>query len=293
MTANGQRPAWALKLDVKNFFPSIHNATLFAIIARMIRHPELLWLTRTLLFHDPTTDYRFQSRRRHAYGPGTPYYPVPPNKSLFGKRNECGLPIGNLTSQFWGNVYLNEFDQFVKRTLKCRYYVRYVDDMILLAEDRETLVRWREAIAEFLCEQLKLKLRPELTVPLAVGRGIDFVGWKTWWNRRLPRRRTLGSLRARLELFERAAVRPVWSGVARSINLRRRDEAGSVDRLRSVVASYSGHLLTAWRYGPGRTHGKSIPGWRCSSSDRAGYSTDAGLQAQWRGHDPSSLNIGG
>lgn len=242
VTANGQRLAWALKLDVKNFFPSIHKETLFAIIARMIRHPELLWLTRTLLFHDPTTDYRFQSRRRHAYGPGTPYYPVPPHKSLFGKRNELGLPIGNLTSQFWGNVYLNELDQFVKRTLKCRYYVRYVDDMILLAEDRGTLVQWREAIAEFLREQLKLELRPELTEPLAAGKGIDFVGWKTWWNRRLPRRRTLGSLRARVEGFERSAVRTVWDGLARHIDLTRQHKANSVERLRSVLASYSGHL---------------------------------------------------
>jgi retron-type reverse transcriptase len=250
-TANGHRPAWALKLDVANFFPSIHKATLFRIIARQTTNPELVWLTRILLFHDPTTNYHFQSRKRHAYGPGTPYYPVPRHKSLFGKRNERGLAIGNLTSQFWGNVYLNELDQFVKRSLKCRSYVRYVDDMVLLAEEPERLIGWREAIVEFLHERLKLELRPEMTEPSAVGKGIDFVGWKTWCNRRLPRRRTLRNMRERLEQFERAAVRPVWSGVARSIDLRRREEAGSVDRLRSVVASYSGHLrhglaLRAW-----------------------------------------------
>ena len=252
VTANGQRPAWALKLDVANFFPSIHKETLFTIIGRQIRHPELLWLTRTLLFHDPTTDYRFQSKRDGVLPPGDPRYPVPPQKSLSGKRNERGLAIGNLTSQFWGNVYLNELDQFVKRTLKCRYYVRYVDDMILLAEEPETLIGWREAIVEFLRERLKLELRPEMTEPLAVGNGIDFVGWKTWWNRRLPRRRTLGNLRERVEQFERAAVRPVWSGVARSIDLRRSDEAGSVDRLRSVLASYSGHLR----------HGAALQEWQ-------------------------------
>src|SRR5947209_15838464 len=59
VTVNGQRPAWALKLDVSSFFPSIDKETLFAILARKIKHPELLWLTRTLLFHDPTADYRF------------------------------------------------------------------------------------------------------------------------------------------------------------------------------------------------------------------------------------------
>ena len=120
-TANGRRPAWALKLDVANFFPSIDKATLYAIIARRIKNPEIRWLTRTILFHDPTTNYRFQSRGRRMPGPQSPAYPVPPRKSLFGKGNARGLPIGNLTSQFWGNVYLNELDHFVKRTLQCRW----------------------------------------------------------------------------------------------------------------------------------------------------------------------------
>src|SRR5439155_17565212 len=119
------------------------------------RHPELLWLTRTLLFHDPTTDYRFRSLRAAAPGPGSAGYPVPPRKSLFGKGNERGLPIGNLTSQFWGNVYLNALDQFAKRHLGCRYYVRYVDDMILLATDLAELVRTRRQIEAFLCERFK------------------------------------------------------------------------------------------------------------------------------------------
>lgn len=119
-TANGKRPAWALKLDVANFFPTIDKQRLYEIIARQIRDPELLWLTRVLLFHDPTTNYRFRSIGFEMAHPETPDYPIPSRKSLFGKDNELGLPIGNLTSQFWGNAYLNEVDQFVKRTLKCR-----------------------------------------------------------------------------------------------------------------------------------------------------------------------------
>jgi hypothetical protein len=159
------------------------------------------------------------------------------------------VPIGNLTSQFWGNVYLNDLDHFVKRTLKCQQYLRYVDDMVLLASDREALVQWCAAIATFLRERLKLELRPELTTPFPVSRGIDFVGWRTWWNRRLPRRRTLGNLRTRLETFERTAVRPMWGGRARRIDLRRQDAAGSVARLQAVLASYAGHLRhgAAWR----------------------------------------------
>ena len=203
MTANGKRPGWALKLDVASFFPSIHKETLFTILTHKIKHPELVWLTQTVLFHDPTTNYYFRSHDRHAPGPESPAYPIPPHKSLFGKGNERGLPIGNLTSQFWGNVYLSELDQFIKRTLKCSYYVRYVDDMVLLATDRKTLTEWCKAIADFLRIQLKLSVRPEMTAPFLVKRGVDFVGWKTWWNYRLPRRRTLRNLTAKIDGFER------------------------------------------------------------------------------------------
>ena len=102
-TANGRRPAWAVKLDVASFFPTIHKQTLYEMIAAHVRHPELLWLTRTLLFHDPTMNYRFRALVPEAPGPGSDRYPVPAIKSLFGKGNERGLPIGNLTSQFWGS----------------------------------------------------------------------------------------------------------------------------------------------------------------------------------------------
>lgn len=100
-------------------------------------------------------------------------------------------------------MYLNELDQFVKRTLKCRHYLRYVDDMVLLALDQATLVQWCLAVEVFLRERLKLELRPEMRTPFMLRRGFDFVGWKTWWNRRLPRRRTLGNMQSRLERFER------------------------------------------------------------------------------------------
>jgi hypothetical protein len=240
--ANGRRPAWALKLDVASFFPSIDKQTLIDIIARQIKDPELLWLTRTLLFHDPTTNFSFRSRIRGAPGPKSAAYPITPHKSLFDKGNERGLPIGNLTSQFWGNVYLNELDQFIKRQLKCCYYVRYVDDMVLLAKDSETLAEWCEAIQKFLREQLKLSVRPELTTPFLVKQGIDFVGWKTWWNYRLPRRRTLRNVAAKVESFVRTAVRTALGGLAQRIDLRRLDESDSGRKFHSMLASYAGHL---------------------------------------------------
>lgn len=212
-TANGQRPAWGLKLDVASFFPSIHKATLYQIIARQLADPTLLWLTRTVLFHDPTRNYRFRSRDPHAPGPTSSRYPVPRRKSLFGRDNERGLPIGNLTSQFWANVYLNELDQFVKRELRCRHYMRYVDDLVLLAQDPQTLVEWCAAIETFLSTRLGLALRPEFKTPLPVATGIDFVGWRTWWNRRLPRRRTVANLQRYAQEFERGGLRPAGAGV--------------------------------------------------------------------------------
>jgi RNA-directed DNA polymerase len=158
-TANGRRPAWALGLDVASFFPSIQKRILYEILARAFRNPEVLWLTRTVLFHDPTEDYVFRARGRGRGGrPGDARYPVEARKSLFGNRGERGLPIGNLTSQFWGNVYLNEVDHFVKRRLGARFYLRYVDDMVLLSRDRDELVGWRQQIERFLGERLRLAL---------------------------------------------------------------------------------------------------------------------------------------
>ncbi len=159
VSANGRRRAWALQLDVASFFPSVDKSVLFELLCRPVRDPELRWLTRVVLFHDPTTDYRFRSLRRDAPPPGQPGYPVAREKSLFGKGNRQGLPIGNLTSQFWGNVYLDALDQYVKRTLRCRHYLRYVDDTVLLSESREELVAWRAAIAAFLDQRLQLCLR--------------------------------------------------------------------------------------------------------------------------------------
>lgn len=247
-TANGRRPAWAVHLDVASFFPSIHKETLFAILAARTPGPELQWLTRTVLFHDPTTSYSFQSRDRRAPGPGNAGYPVPSRKSLFGKGNERGLPIGNLTSQFWANVYMNELDQFVKREVGCRYYIRYVDDLVLLANDPGALVAARGRIQEFLRERLGLELRADGGEVQPVARGIDFVGWKTWWDRRLPRRRTLRNLEDRLGAFARAAVRSSTVGPGLRIDLHDDESLVRVERLRAVLASYSGHLRhgNAW-----------------------------------------------
>lgn len=241
-TVNGQREAWAIQLDVASFFPSIHKDTLFAMIARFVRDPELRWLTEVVLFHDPTTNYRFHCKERAIPAPGTAGYPVPPYKSLFGNGNERGLPIGNLTSQVWANVYLNELDQFIKRRLKCHSYLRYVDDLVLLHHDPQVLRQWREAIAEFASQRLRLSLREPRVEPVVLSGGIDFVGWRTWWSHRVPRRRTMRNLEARLLRFERLAIRSGWGGRARVIDVLRPESNAQLQAIGAVLASYGGHL---------------------------------------------------
>jgi len=241
-TANGRRPAWALKLDVASFFPSIHKPTLNRIICAHVRDPELRWLTQVILFHDPTSDYRFKPGPRRVPHPRSPHYPVPPVKSLFGKDNERGLPIGNLTSQFWANVYLSELDQFVKRALRCRLYVRYVDDLVLLAENPHRLAGDAERIEAFLQARLKLTLRADTGPPFTVGRGVVFVGWKTWWDHRVPRRQTLANLAQRVRRFEHDAVTDVAAVGGQRVVLGHLRARRQVHDLHAALASYSGHL---------------------------------------------------
>jgi RNA-directed DNA polymerase len=240
-TANGRRRAFALHLDVASFFPSIHKATLAGLLARRVRHPELRWLADVVLLHDPTTNYHWKPGPHGFPPPGSPGYPVPAHKSLFGRGNQRGLPIGNLTSQFWGNVYLDELDQFVKRRLRVRHYVRYVDDLLLLARDPDELVAWREAIAGFLAERLGLGLRDPEAAPVCVGRGVAFVGWRHRADRRSLPRAGARRFAARLDAWERALVTRPEPGVAR-LDLLGATRAGAVEALRATLASYAGHL---------------------------------------------------
>src|SRR6185437_10005969 len=101
---------------------------------------------------------------------------VPPHKRLENAPEGCGIAIGNLSSQFFANVYLNELDQFVKHELRASRYMRYVDDFVLVHESRAQLMAWQDAIARFLGERLRLELKAEVRLrPL--DSGIDFLGY--------------------------------------------------------------------------------------------------------------------
>lgn len=131
-TANGTRPAFTLQLDIRNYFMSIAKPRLLQRVAAKLNprrpdHEEALWLAEKLVFHDCTHEPVLKGDPRLLDR-------LPAHKTLFRAPPGKGLPIGNLNSQFFANVYLNALDQFVKHELKCRWYLRYCDDFVLVAE---------------------------------------------------------------------------------------------------------------------------------------------------------------
>jgi RNA-directed DNA polymerase len=128
-----------------------------------------------------------------------------------------GLPLGNLTSQFFANVYLDKLDQFVKHKLKAKYYIRYVDDFIILNTSKKQLKIWKNQIEVFLKEKLKLELHPDKSKIILFDKGIDFVGFRNFYHYRLLRRRNVGNIKRKINLFNQAKIsedkfKKIWQG---------------------------------------------------------------------------------
>ena len=182
-TQNWARPVHYLKLDLANFFVSINKQILEHQLAPRIHDAWWRRLALQVLWHDPREDFEVRSPR-HLFNR------VPQHKRLTAQPAKLGLPIGNLSSQFFANVYLDALDQFVKHQLRCKHYVRYVDDFILLHESPQQLNAWRAQIEAFL-PSLGARLNPTKTILQPVDRGVDFVGHviKPW--RRTTRKRSV------------------------------------------------------------------------------------------------------
>ena len=191
VTQNWSRPAHYLKMDLANFFVAINKTVLREQIAHRVTEPFWLALTETILFHDPRTDYRYQ---------GDPALMdlVPAHKRLLNSPADTGLPIGNLSSQFFANIYLDALDQFCKHQIGAKHYVRYVDDFVILHESPQWLNAALARINAWLPERLGAHLNPTKTILQPVARGIDFVGHviKPW--RRTTRPRSLATAVSRL-----------------------------------------------------------------------------------------------
>jgi len=175
-----RRYPYVLQCDLRQFFPSIDHAVLRTILARKVPDAGVLWLIDRILASGVGV---LNAEYAMVYFPGD---------DLFAANRPRGLPIGNLTSQFWANCLLNPFDHFVKRTLRCGGarggYVRYVDDLLLFAADKATLWDWRAAIVERLAA-LRLTIHPGAH-PRPVTEGIPFLGFVVYpTHRRLKSRK--------------------------------------------------------------------------------------------------------
>lgn len=233
---SGQGSGWYLQLDIANCFNTIHRPTLYAMLKRRMERYGLPLATRraahALLARSPTEQgvrYACTDSERRS---------VPPHKRLENAAPGCGIAIGNLSSQFFANVYLDALDQFVKHELKAPRYLRYVDDFVLVHRSREQLEAWHAAIAGFLRERLQLELKADARLrPLAAG--IDFLGYVVFPTRTVVRRRVIGHVRAKFSAWAAGHVRG---------SLIRATPA-QLGALRAVHDSYAGHFSHAhsWR----------------------------------------------
>ena len=179
---NYHRQCFALKLDIEGYFMNMDRNLLFNMLLSRIdslascgRLPEgfdydtVLFLLRQVVFLDPTKGCRIKGALSDWRG-------LPDSKSLFKSAPGCGLPIGNLTSQLFSNVYLNELDQYVKRNLGFRHYGRYVDDFYIIDGSCDRLSAAIPLVADFLHNRLHLNLNYRKVKIIPVESGVPFLG---------------------------------------------------------------------------------------------------------------------
>jgi len=164
VSGNGRKQCYGLKCDIKKFFDSVDHKILKEIISKKIKDEKVLWLVGIVI---------------NSY--------ISKRSNLFERK---GIPIGNLTSQLFANVYMNELDQFVKHKLKVKEYVRYTDDFVIVSCDREYLEDIKREIDAFLQTRLKLGLHPNKVFIRKFGQGIDFLGYVTKPHHVLMRTKT-------------------------------------------------------------------------------------------------------
>lgn len=189
---NFMYPCYVLRLDISGFFMSIDRDVLYRLCIEGLYRTHwkevpdkdlCVFLLKTFIYNDPLKDAVFRSSEDM-------WSDLPRNKSLRYTQDNCGLPIGNLTSQLFGNVYLNPLDQFVKRDLRIHCYGRYVDDMVLVHRDKSILLDATEKIRNYLEKNLSLQLHPNKVYLQNVQHGFSFLGafilpWRIYPSRRL------------------------------------------------------------------------------------------------------------
>jgi RNA-directed DNA polymerase len=233
---SGQGGGWYLQLDVANFFNAIHRPTLWRMLKRRMARAGIP-IAAQRVSHALLRQSPLAAGVVHCSSPEERAR-VPAHKRLDKAAAGCGLPIGNLSSQFLANLYLDALDQFVKHKLRAKRYVRYVDDFVLVHESREQLQRWCVAIERFLRDELRLGLKADIRLR-RLDDGIDFLGYVVFPRHRRVRPRVVDHARAALARWARGRVR---DGIVHAT-------PRSLERLRSLWSSYEGHFRHAntWR----------------------------------------------
>ncbi|MDP2709435.1 MAG: RNA-directed DNA polymerase [bacterium] len=155
LSADLTRTCWALKCDIRKFFANIDHDILIKILKEYISDENIIWLLKNVI---------------DSFTPG--------------------LPLGNLTSQLFVNIYMNKFNQFMKHGLKTKYYIRYADDFIIFSENKEWLEKQTRLIKEFLRDELKLELHPDKIFIKTITSGVDFLGMVNFNDYRVLRTKT-------------------------------------------------------------------------------------------------------
>jgi len=160
VSRNHTKTCWVLKCDIRKFFASVDHRILKEILNKYIRDRNILWLLSKII-----DSFCIENQKR-------------------------GLPLGNLTSQLLVNIYMNEFDQFVKQDLKIKYYIRYADDFVFFSQDKNYLNSLLPKIKLFLQDELKLSLHPNKVKIETIASGVDFLGWINFTDHRVLRNTT-------------------------------------------------------------------------------------------------------
>src|SRR3989344_532686 len=169
VSKNNTNPCFVLKADIKQYFENVDHEILITILKSKIKDNAIIWLIKLILGNYKT------------------------------KKERKGMPLGNLTSQFFANVYLNEFDQFVKHELKIKHYIRYVDDFIILHDSRDKLEIYRQKINDFLKEALNLELHEDKTKIISLKKGVHFLGFKIFPHHRLIKKKNKKKFERKLQ----------------------------------------------------------------------------------------------
>lgn len=175
---NHTKTLWILKCDIRKFFASIDQDILLSILAKHLTNQDTLNLLKIVIQSFPQ-----------------------------------GLPLGNLTSQLLVNIYLNEFDHFVKHKLKAKYYIRYADDFVLMSQDKDYLQNLLPKISDFLNQKLKLFLHPNKVSLKTLASGVDFLGWVHFTNHRVLRTVTKKRMLKRIKGSPKAETIQSYAGM--------------------------------------------------------------------------------